>query len=144
MKKSVKTAITLSTLALATVGMAATPASATDANGAAAHIVAGGTSAGEVVNGSLTLAFDCTATSTGAVVSMAIKTCKISTGGSNQAIALPGTTATIAGKASVPLSPYSLCITATATYLDASTRSISTCEPLLPLNGVPQTTLAVN
>lgn len=145
MKNSVKSMITVGALALGSVAVAATPAMASDATAVGSHIVAGGTSAGAVVNGSLTLAFDCTATATAAVVSMSITRCQISTGGPNKTIALPGNTATIAGVATVPLSGYSLCISAVATYLDSSTRSVSTCSALLPLgNGIPQTTIATN
>lgn len=130
---------------IGTLAAVASPASASDATNVGSRIVVGGTSAGEVVNGSLTLAFNCTATATGAVASMSITVCRISTGGTNKTIALPGTTATTVGTATVPLLPYTLCVAATATYLDASTRSVSSCKPLVGLgNGIPQQTIAVN
>lgn len=144
MSLTYKRVVATAAVALAASVGVATTAFAGESTGAASHIIAGGTSYGQVLNGKLTLAYDCTATATGAVVSMSITKCQISTGGSNQTIALPGNTATVAGKADVPLAPYTLCINAVATYVDSSTRPISTCQPLLPLNGVPQTTLAVN
>jgi len=123
-------------------------AMAADSQQITSHIVAGGTSVGEVVNGKLTLAFNCTASATGDVVSMAITSCYITTGGPNEHIALPGTTATVSGTASVPLQNYQLCFSATATYLDASTRSVSSCDSLVDggniVPGVPQLGLAVN
>jgi hypothetical protein len=121
-------------------------ANAADSQLVVSHIVAGGTSVGEVVNGSLTLAFNCTASATGDVVSMSITNCYITTGGPNEKLALPGTTASVAGTASVPLAPYQLCYSAVATYLDSSTRPISSCNSLVPtvIPGLPQLGLAVN
>ena len=132
--------------AAASIAVAVPSASASDAQSAAAHVVAGGTSAGVVLNGGLTVAYDCTATSTGAVVSMAITRCSINTGSQNKTIALPGNTATVAGEETIPLASYQLCYTAVATYLDASTRSASGCNSLIPPvgGGVPTAGLTVN
>ena len=130
----------------ASIAVAVPSASASDADSAASHVVAGGTSAGAVLNGGLTVAYDCTATATGAVVSMAITRCKISTGTQNKTIALPGNTATVAGEESVPLSSYTLCYTATATYVDASTNTASGCNSLVPPvgGGVPTAGVTIN
>lgn len=121
-------------------------AMAADSDLVVSHIVAGGTSVGEVVNGQLTLAFNCTASATGDVVSMSITNCYITTGGPDEKIALPGNSASIAGTASVPLAPYQLCFSAVATYIDSSTRPISSCNSLIPtvVPGLPETGLAVN
>lgn len=114
------------------------PASAAQSEALGSHITAGGTSTGVVLNGGFAAAFECTAAATGAVVSIAITYCKPSSGGSSKTIGLPGPAATVAGTASLPLAPYTLCYAATATYVDGSTRSVSGCNPLLELNdGVP-------
>ena len=145
MKKSLKNLITVSALAIGSLAAATTPAMANNSGSALSHVAIGGTSVGEVVNGRFTVAYDCTITATGAVVSVSITKCQLSTGGPNLTIALPGPAATTAGIASVPLAPYTLCLAGFATYLDSSTRAISTCEPLLPLGGgLPQGTFVIN
>ena len=143
-----KKVLVLTAAAAVTGAVLAPMAMAADSQQIQSHIIAGGTSVGEVVNGKLTLAFNCTATSTGDVVSIALTDCYITTGGPHLHLALPGNSVSDASTASVPLTDYQLCYSATATYLDASTRSISSCDALVDGNaivpGVPQLGLAVN
>jgi hypothetical protein len=118
-----------------TVLAVGSPASASQADAIGSHITAGGTSTGVVLNGGFQAVYECTAAATGAVVSVAITGCKPSTGGRNVTIGLPGAAAVIAGTAALPLASYTLCYSATATYIDGSTRSVSGCNPLINLGG---------
>ena len=131
----IKKTLTVVGLAGALALGVSSPAMAAQSTDLGSKIVAGGTSTGVLLNGSLEVAYECSVAATGAVVSVAITGCKPTTGGVNKTIALPGVTASIAGVAALPLAPYSLCYSAVATYADASTRSVSGCSTLVPSTG---------
>jgi len=92
-------------------------------------IVASGNYTGAVVNGVVTVAFECHAVAD-AAVSVAITNCSLSSGPSAHPIALPGGVAATAAEAKVALAPFQLCWAATATYVDSLTNSTSGCTLL--------------
>jgi hypothetical protein len=141
-----KKTMTVAAIAGALTLGVSSPAFASQSTDLGSRIVAGGTSTGVLLNGSLEVVYECTVAATGPVVSVAITGCKPTTGGVSQKIALPGPTATVAGVAALPLSPYSLCYSAVATYADSSTRSVSGCTSLVPSTGglTPTTGVTVN
>jgi len=125
--------------ALAVVGSALVAMPAAQAHVSLA-LVAGGTYTGVIANG-LEVTFDCTATGAGDIVSVAITTCKLSTGLKNATIALPGNTATIAAADNVPFAPFTLCYSAVFTFSDSHTKTVSGCNSLAPsVGGLPPLT----
>jgi hypothetical protein len=88
-------------------------------------ITAGGNFTGVLANG-LTVAFECHAVAPGAV-STSITKCALTTGHSAAPIALPGDAAATASTATVPIAPFRLCWSASATYIDATVRTTSAC-----------------
>jgi len=76
-------------------------------------------------NGRLLVEKTCTASATGAVASVNISRCQIVR---NNATALPGNAAVVASTEDLPLAPFSLCWTATATFVNGSTRTTTGCR----------------
>lgn len=100
-------------------------------------LVAGGTYTGVIANG-LTVVYNCSAAGVGDIVSVAITRCQLSTSTKNSTIALPGPAATVAGTATVPFAPFTLCYAAVFTFTDSHTRTVSGCNSLAPsVGGIP-------
>lgn len=86
----------------------------------------GGNYAGVLTNGGATVAYECHAEAP-AAISIAITLCKMTTGGNNSPLALPGSAAATAGVAAIPFGSTQLCWSATATFVDAVTKTKSGC-----------------
>lgn len=127
----------LATLAVATAAIAGAASLGTTSVAQAAatdRVVAGGNFTGVLANG-ITVVFECHAAAAGAV-STSINRCELTTGDSANPIALPGDAAATVGTATVPIAPFRLCWSASATFLDASVRTTSGCT-IVPTSAVP-------
>jgi hypothetical protein len=81
----------------------------------------------------LTVAYECAANAVGVAASVNITRCGIA---QNAAGALPGPASVVAGTEDLALAPFRLCWTATATFVDAKTRTTSGCTaPMEPNTG---------
>ena len=136
MKNLRKLALAGATAALAT-GALAGPAAAQTTT--VEQISATGTFQGVLTGSGLTVTYECAATSTGATASTNITRCGIF---KNSALALPFNASVVAGVESVPLAPFSLCWSATATFVSGRTKSTSGCTTPQPAPGVEAPQLA--
>jgi hypothetical protein len=138
MRQLRKLALTTTAVALA-AGAFAAPASAQGVEGVSAT----GTFQGVLTGSGLSVTYECAANAIGAAASVNISKCGIFR---NSALALPGPASVIAGVESVPLAPFSLCWTATATFVSGNTKTTNGCTARLPGAGssVPQLTGAGN
>lgn len=123
-------------LAIGTVAVAVPGASADNNRAIPRGIAAGANFTGVIANG-LVVVFECHAAGIGDAVSVAIKTCKVSTGTRNYPLAAPGAFVASAGTDTVPFAPFQVCWSAVATFSNASTASTSGCTQLPSIGGVP-------